>query len=781
METKPNDERGSLGRQHGDVIEKAADLVSRMSIEEQALLLSGDGWWRTHGIERLGVAPIGLSDGPHGLRKAVDAEGLGMVSVPATCFPTAPALAATWNTGLLREVGAALGREAQAADVQVLLGPGVNIKRSPLGGRNFEYFSEDPLLAGRMAAAYINGVQGEGVGTSLKHFAANSQETERMSTSSDVDERTLHEIYLPAFEIAVREAQPWTVMSAYNLVNGTYAAEHQPLLTGILREQWGFEGLVVSDWGGINDRVRGVEAGNDLEMPGSGHFNRNKIIAAVHEGRLSKQALARSATAMVALSLKATAARRPGSRFDAQAHHALARRACGEAIVLLKNADNMLPLPADSKLAVIGSFAKMPRYQGAGSSQVNPIQVTNAYDELAALVGAHNLVHAQGCDGEGDTTDALLKDAALKAASAGGAVVFVGLPESYESEGFDRQGIDLPAGHVQLIEAVAQAQPNLVVVLLNGSAVAMPWAGRAKGIVEAWLGGQAGGGAIADVLCGRVNPSGKLSETFAVSIEQTPTFPHFPGRAGHAVYGEGLFVGYRYYDAKRLEPLFPFGFGLSYTRFTYTAIRSSSTAFDADGGGLLTIDVSVQNVGAVAGQEVVQLYVHERMPAVVRPVIELRAFDKVALEPGEQKTLRFTLGRRDFATYDARAKAWRVNPGTFDVRVGGSSRDLPLQCAIDVQSRQETKPLTRQSVVREVKGLADGEACYAELVRALGFGELLDPAEQTEDMTPDQIVAQQKARTMAFAFVDEMPLNKVPAFSLGCITEARLDEIIRRA
>ncbi len=781
MQTRPNDERGTLARPHGDAAEKATELVSRMSIEEQALLLSGDGWWRSHGIERLGLAPIRLSDGPHGLRKPIDSDGLGMVSVPATCFPTAPALAATWNTGLLREVGAALGREAQAADVQVLLGPGVNIKRSPLGGRNFEYFSEDPVLAGRMAVAYIDGVQGEGVGTSLKHFAANSQETERMSTSSDVDERTLHEIYLPAFEIAVREAQPWTVMSAYNLVNGVHAAEHAPLLTGILREQWGFEGLVVSDWGGINDRVRGVAAGNDLEMPGSGSFNRNKIVAAVHEGRLSKEALARSATAMVALMLKARAARRPGTRFDAQAHHALARRVCGEAIVLLKNADNVLPLPAAANLAVIGSFAKRPRYQGAGSSQVNPIQVTNACDELAALIGAAHVIQADGCDAEGDTTDALLEDAVRKAASADVAIVFAGLPESYESEGFDRTSIDLPDGHVRLIEAVAQAQPNVVVVLLNGSAVAMPWAHRVKGIVEAWLGGQAGGGAIADVLCGRVNPSGKLSETFPASLEHTPTFPHFPGRAGHALYGEGVFVGYRHYDVKRLQPLFPFGFGLSYTRFAYTGIRSSAAGFDADGGGFVTIEVSVKNIGAVAGQEVVQLYLHECTPAVLRPVIELRAFGKVALEPGEEKTLRFTLVQRDFASYDAQAGAWCVNPGRFDVRVGGSSRDLPLQCAIDVQSRQEAKPLTRQSLVREVKRLADGEACYAELVRALGFGELLDPAEQTQDTTPDQIVAQQKARTMAFAFVDEMPLNKVPAFSLGRFTEARLDEIIRPA
>jgi beta-glucosidase len=759
----------------------AAELVARMSVEEQALLLSGDGWWRTHGIERLGLPSIWVADGPHGLRKSPSTDEPGMTSVPATCFPTAPALAASWNTTLLHEVGAALGREAQAADVQVLLGPGINIKRSPLGGRNFEYFSEDPLLSGRIAAAYINGVQSEGVGTSVKHFAVNSQESERMSTSSDIDARTLHEIYLPAFEIAVREGHPWTVMSAYNLVNGTPASEHTELLTDILRGQWGFEGLVVSDWGGINDRVRGVAAGNDLEMPGSGGYNRHKIITAVSDGRLSKEALAQAATAVTALVLKAAAAHRPGARFDAQAHHDLARRAGGEGIVLLKNTDAVLPVAAGKKLAVIGAFAKTPRFQGAGSSLVNPTQVTTAFDELALLFGANALAHADGCDGEGDTTDTLLNDAARTAAAADVAIVFAGLPESYESEGFDRRSIDMPPGQVTLIEAVAAAQPNTVVVLLNGSAVAMPWADKVKGIVEAWLGGQAGGGAIADVLSGRVNPSGKLSETFPQAIEQTPCFPHFPGRDGHALYGEGVFVGYRHYDTRRLQPLFPFGFGLSYTRFAYTGMRGSASSFDAQGGGAITIEVDVKNIGAVAGKEVVQLYVHERAPAVVRPEIELRAFDKVALEPGEQKTLRFTLARRDFAYFDTTAGAWAVHTGSFEVRVGGSSRELPLRWAIDVQGGRRAKVLTTQSLVRDFKGRVTGDAPYAELVRALGLGELLEPAKETPDMSPAQIAAQRKARMATFAFVDEMPVNKVPAFSHGRFTEARLAEMLHDA
>ena len=753
----------------------AADLVSRMTTDEQALLLSGDGWWRTHAVERLRLPAISVSDGPHGLRKL---QGLFGGSVPATCFPTAPAMAATWNVGLVREVGVALGREAQAADVQIILGPGINIKRSPLGGRNFEYFSEDPVVSGRMAVAYIDGVQSQGVGTSLKHFAVNSQETQRMATSSDIDERTLHEVYLQAFEIAVRESQPWTVMSAYNPVNGTYASENPYLLTDILRRQWGFAGFVVSDWGGINDRVDGVAAGNNLEMPGSGDHNRKKIIAAVNEGRLPKEVLARSATELVAVILKAAAARQPNARFEAEAHHALARRVGGEAIVLLKNTDAVLPLRAGRKVAMIGAFAKQPRYQGAGSSQVNPIRVTNAFDELEALLGAGNIVHASGCDGEGGTNESLLEEAARQAASADVAIVFAGLPDSYESEGFDRRSIDMPPGQLRLIDAVTRAQPNVVVVLLNGSAVAMPWAGQAKGIVEAWLGGQAGGGAIADVLTGRVNPSGKLTETFPVALKQTPSYPNFPSHSGHAVYGEGLFVGYRHYDSRRIEPLFPFGFGLSYTSFAYTGIRSGATVFDADGEGPVTVEVSVKNVGAVAGQEIVQLYVHERAPAHPGPVNELRAFDKALLAPGEEKTIQFKLSRRDFAHYDVQAHDWAVHAGTFDVRVGGSSRALPLQLTLAVQAKPLAKRLTRKALVQDFK---PWPALYEELARALGFNELFDGTASTEGMTPEQITAARKAMVATLAFVDEMPINKVPAFSHGALSEARLDEMLRTA
>ncbi|MDY0748209.1 glycoside hydrolase family 3 C-terminal domain-containing protein [Paucibacter sp. R3-3] len=756
-----------------DFKKQAAELVAQMTIEEQALVLLGDGWWRTHGVERLGLAPINVSDGPHGLRKVESGYG---DAVPATCFPTAPALAASWNTALVREVGAALGRECQAADVQVILGPGINIKRSPLGGRNFEYFSEDPLLTGRIAEAYIAGVQGEGVGTSLKHFAVNSQETRRMSTSSEIDARTLHEVYLPAFEMAVSrpgEEQPWSVMSSYNPVNGTHASEHHGLLTDILREQWGFEGFVVSDWGGTHERVAGVAAGNNLEMPGSGDYNRKKIIAAVEAGSLAREVLAQSATELVAVMLKAHAARKPGG-FDAEAHHALARRAGAEGIVLLKNEGQVLPLKAGARIALVGAFAKVPRYQGAGSSQVNPIRVTNAADELAALLGAEHLLLAQGCDEEGETSDALLAEAAAQAAAAPVAVVFAGLPDSYESEGFDRASLALPPGHVRMIEAVAAAQPNTVVVLLNGSAVEMPWLDKVKGLVEAWLGGQAGGGAIADVLTGRANPSGKLAETFPVALEQTPPFPGFPSRNGLAFYGEGVFVGYRHYDKRGLAPLFPFGFGLSYTRFEYTGIRVASS-FDADeAAAALAVEVSVKNVGAVEGQEIVQLYVHEREPAAPGPVNELRAFDKVRLAPGEQKTVRLTLTRRDFAHYDARAAAWVVKPGNFDLRVGGSSRELPLSAAVEVRTAPLVGPLTSASLVEDFRGQP---AIYEELVRALGMGALLEP--MPEGLTPEQESALRKTRMSTWVFVNEMPIDKIPAFSHGAFTEQRIDEILK--
>lgn len=752
----------SLAQSSVGYLRRAKGLVAEMTLEEKAFLLSGDGWWRTHAVDRLQIPAISLSDGPHGLRKV---EGGGLpTSVPATCFPTASALASSWDTELIREVGVTLAEECQAHDVQILLGPGINMKRSPLGGRNFEYFSEDPLLAGKMGAAYIQGVQSQGVGTSLKHYAANNQEFERMVTSSNLDERTLHELYLPAFEIAVKEAQPWSVMAAYNPVNQVYATENTLLLRDILRSQWGFEGFVVSDWGAVHDGVAGVNAGLSLEMPGSGDYHRNRIIEAVRTGRIPGNKVDEVVVPLLAVILKTKDQHRPGTVYDVGHHDALARRAAVESLVLLKNSDDLLPLDLKQtkSVAVVGAFAKEPRYQGAGSSQVNPTRISTAYDELVKLMDKDAVIrYAAGYTEAGATTDALIKEAMQQAKAAEVAIVFAGLPSSYESEGFDRSSLDLPDGHNKLIEAVSTVQPNLAVVLMNGSAVAIPWVNKVRAIVEAWLGGQAGGGAIADVLTGRTNPSGKLAETFPARLEDTPTYPDFPGRNREANYGEGIFIGYRYYDARKLAPLFPFGFGMSYTTFAYSDLRINPTAVkDTEN---VTVQVKIKNTGRVAGQEVVQVYVREQHPRVVRPEKELKAFAKVALQPGEERTVSFQLEKRAFAYYDVMRHGWVVNSGKFGILIGSSSQDLPLRQMIEVEAtKQDCAPLTRDSLLKEFRNHPKGKAFHPQLVEAFGMGN------------PDE------ADMAVRAFLDDMPVYKVCAFSEGRFTEEMLEDILKK-
>jgi beta-glucosidase len=774
--------KGSLAQSSTDYLSKAKALVAEMTLEEKALLLAGDGWWHTHHIDRLQIPSICMTDGPHGLRKVVGG-GLGLsTSVPATCFPTASALASSWDTELIRQVGEALAEEAQVSDVQILLGPGVNMKRSPLGGRNFEYFSEDPVLAGKMAAAYIQGVQSQGVGTSLKHYAANNQEFERMAVNSNLDERTLHEIYLPAFEVAVKEAQPWSVMAAYNPINGVYATENSLFLQDILRTRWGFEGFVVSDWGAVHDRVAGVNAGLSLEMPGSGDYNRNKILEAARAGRLSPEKLDEAVVPLLAVMLRAKELHRPGVKFDVGRHDALARRAAGESLVLLKNDGNLLPLEVGQTkaIAVIGAFARTPRYQGAGSSQVNPTRVSTAYEELVKLTDKKTIIrYAAGYTEEGTTTEELLDEARQQAKAAQVAIVFAGLPDSYESEGYDRTSLDLPAGHNELIEAISAVQPSTVVVLMNGSAVTMPWVGKVRAIMDAWLGGQAGGGAIADALTGRVNPSGKMSETFPARLEDTPTYPDFPGRNREANYGEGIFIGYRHYDVRKLTPLFPFGFGLSYTTFAYSDLRVSANVLnEADG---LTVEVNVRNTGPLAGKEVVQLYVHERCAKVTRPEKELKAFAKVALQPGEGETVRFELDGRAFAYYDVSTHGWVVNPGQFDLLVGGSSQDLPLKQTVEVRAAQPGYPLlTGNSLLKEFKHHPKGKAFYPQLAEAFGLGNPDESAETTPDLTPEQAAAKKKADMATSAFLDDMPVYKVCAFSEGKFTEEMLKGILEQ-
>ena len=674
--------------------ERAREIVSGLTLEEKATLTVGRDFWTTEPVERLGVPSIWLADGPTGVRRAQTSDGIGIGdSLPATCFPTASALAPSWDVALAHEVGAAIGAEAQAQGVQVILGPGVNLKRSPLAGRNFEYMAEDPVLAGHMAAAFILGLQSQGVGASLKHFAANEQETGRMYVDSIVDERTLREVYLRAFEIAVRTAHPWTLMCAYNRLNGTYCAEHRRLLHDILRDEWGFEGIVMSDWNAVNDRPAGIAAGLHLQMPHGATVP--SVIAAVEQGELDEARLDEVVAELLAIVLLADASRQPGAAFDADAHHALARRAAAESIVLLKNDGGLLPLEpaADATIALIGGFAREPRYQGSGSSQVVPTRVDTLLEELPKALGSSATVRfADGYGPEGLADPSLLAEARDLAAGSDVAVVVVGLPGSLETEGRDRAHIDLPQAHNNLVTAVLAAQPNTVVVLVNGSAVALPWANDAPAIVEAWLGGQAAGGAIADVLTGAVNPSGKLSETFPVRLEDTPSFLSFPTMGDGTVrFAEGVFTGHRWYDARKIAPSFPFGHGLSYTTFNYDGLGIDTDRFATEGE--VGINVMVENTGDRVGKEIVQVYVGECAPKLPRPRRELKAFAKVALEPGQAKVLQFSLGWRDFAYYDAKAGMWTMEPGEYEIAIGASAADIRLS-AREVLTSSHQAPVT---------------------------------------------------------------------------------------
>jgi beta-glucosidase len=762
-----------------EFLTKARSLVAQMNLEEKATLLSGDGWWKTHGIARLGIPSIMMTDGPHGLRKVTSA-GLS-TSVPATCFPTASALASSWNTQLLENVGVSLATEAQANDIQIILGPGINMKRSPLGGRNFEYFSEDPLLAGKLAAAYINGVQSQGVGTSLKHFAANNQEFERMVTDSILDERTLHEIYFSAFEIAIKESQPWSVMCSYNKINGVQASENRLLLREILKDQWGLTGFVVSDWGAVVNRVAGVNAGLHLEMPGSGEYNRKKIVAAIESGEIQVAQLDRIVSEFLAILLLADQNRRADVNANLAQHHLLARSSAAESMVLLKNADQILPLDFSSisKLAVIGTFAKYPRYQGAGSSQVNPTQVLSPYDELAKSVGEKiSLVYSEGYGPEGVVSDDLIQEACDYARTADATIIFAGLPDSYESEGFDRSSLGMPEGHNKLIESVSQVQPNVIVVLMNGSAASLPWEPKVKAILEAWLGGQAVGGAVADVLTGRVNPSGKLSETFPFRLEDTPVYPEFPATNKEAVYGEGLFIGYRHYDKRGIAPHFPFGFGLSFTTFAYSGVQVSPARLDAT--GVTVVQATIKNTGKVAGKEIVQLYIREQKAKLVRPEKELKAFAKVALNPGEEKMVRFELDRKAFAYFDVSIHNWNVNPGKFDILIGPSSNSLPLHSTIEIQVEQSVHPqLKPSSLLKEFRDHPNGNEFFDELIGAFRLLETDEPTENAR--TPEQEAARKKSDMATMAFLNDMPANKAMAFSEGRFSEERLNEILRQS
>ncbi|MDL9979232.1 glycoside hydrolase family 3 C-terminal domain-containing protein [Microbacterium sp. ASV49] len=677
--------------------------ASDLTLEEKASLTSGASFWYTKPIERVGVPAIMVTDGPHGLRKqreSGDHLGIGD-SVPATCFPPAVGLGSSWDVELIHRVGEALGIETSIENVAVLLGPGINIKRSPLCGRNFEYLSEDPIVSGVLGAAIVNGIQSKGVGTSLKHFAANNQENDRMRASSDVDPRPLREIYLRGFQRVVEDAQPWTVMCSYNRINGVYASEDPWLLTQVLRDEWGFEGLVVSDWGAVNDRVVGLPAGLDLEMPSSNGVTDAQIVAAVREGSLGEEAVDVAADRVLDLVRKAQAgAGAVAGPLDVDAHHALAREAAGRSIVLLKNEGGVLPLAKDAKIAVIGEFAQKPRYQGAGSSMINPTRLDNALDEIrAAATGV--VAYAPGFSNalqvSEEETASLRAEAVAAASTAEVAVVFLGLPARLESEGYDREDIDIPAAQLALLDAVLAANPNTVVVLSNGGVVALPFADRVPAILEGWLLGQAGGGATADVLFGDVNPSGKLTETIPERLEDTPAFLDFPGEFLHVRYGEGLYVGYRWYDVRRMGVTFPFGHGLSYTTFAY---GDSNAAVDANGD--VEVTVAVTNTGERAGREVVQVYTSLSGSAVQRAPRELKAFASVALEPGQTETVTLTVRRKDLAYWNVSADRWIVEGGEYTIEVAASSRDIRSNTTVAIVGDAFTLPLSRSSSLGEV-------------------------------------------------------------------------------
>lgn len=739
------------------------DVLSALTLDEKASLLSGRGAWETAGVERCGVPSIVLTDGPHGVRMHdPKAETFSLeASLPATCFPTAAALGSSWDVDLLTRVGEALGVESRAIGVAVLLGPGINIKRSPLCGRNFEYLSEDPVVSGRLGAALVRGVQSTGVGASVKHFAANNQETERMRISVDVDVRTLREIYLAAFEHVVTAAQPWTIMAAYNRINGVHAAQNPWLLTEVLREEWEYDGLVVSDWGAVKNPVEAVSAGLDLEMPTTNGTSAARLAEAVRAGHIEESVLDRAVTRVLTLINRTADNPAPAQEVDFTRHHALARLAAAESAVLLKNEDAILPLDPDARatVAVIGEFARTPRFQGAGSSQVNPTRVDNAFDALTEAAGEHlRLSFSPGFSLSGEADDALLSDAVAAAEAADVAVVFLGLPEGVESEGFDRDSIDLPEDQLRLLDATARVNRNVVVVLANGGVVRVaPWEHHARAVLEGWLNGQAGAGAIADLLFGRANPCGRLAETIPLRLQDNPSHLDFPGSEGHVAYGERLYVGYRYYDAKDLAVGHPFGHGLSYTTFDYSDLH---VGVDGEGEDVVVrVRLTVTNSGTVAGKEVVQVYVRDVASSVDRPVRELKAFAKIALEPGQSAPVAFELRSGDLSFFSLGHDRWVLEAGEFEIGVGASSRDLRLSATVTVDAPSLDHPVTLDSPIHEwLAHPAGGPVLLRTLGETQGSSIGTDPT--------------------ILAMIESLPLSQLINMSGGRIDTTAIDRVL---
>lgn len=748
------------------------EIIKEMTLEEKASLCSGDDFWHLKGIERLGIPRIMVADGPHGLRKQdEEADHLGINdSIQAVCFPSAAGMAASFDRDLYQKVGEALGEECQAEHVAVLLGPAVNVKRSPLCGRNFEYMSEDPYLAGELAAAYINGVQSKHIGTSIKHYAANNQEKRRSSVSAQISERALREIYLPAFETAIKKAQPWTVMCSYNRLNGEYVSQSKKLLTDILRIQWGFQGFVVTDWGACDDRVEGLAAGQDLEMPSSGGVNDAKIVEAVKNGTIGEDILDKTVTRILEKIYEYVENIDDTAVFDREKHHELAEQAACETIVLLKNERQVLPLSENRKYAFIGEFAKKPRYQGGGSSHINAYRVENAYEEAQK--------YAQICYAEGFGCNQIksqkekLEEAVTVAAECDAAVIFAGLSEVIESEAYDREDMKLPECQNRLIEEVRKVQPNTIVILQNGAPVEMPWAEEIPAIVEAYLGGEAAGKAQAKILFGEKNPCGKLAETFPVRVQDNPAWLDFGGEKDDVVYGEGIFVGYRYYDKKELEVCFPFGHGLSYTSFSYDNLCLSRR--EMRGMEKLEVSFTVTNTGMMTGKEIAQIYVAKKDTQISRANRELKAFVKVELRPGEQKTCKVELDFRSFAYYSEEQETWKVEPGEYEICLGASSRDIRLKESVKrTDEPWQGKHCNRNTTLGELRQSENIWNIYREALKEetgiLPFG----------GRNPEEVLGKDAVK-MAQAILQDTPLRGLRSFMKGKLTDEALKKIVDR-
>ena len=765
-------------------------LVNELTLEEKASLCSGADFWHTKAIDRLNIPAAMVSDGPHGIRKQESlADHMGVAeSIKAIGFPTASAMACSFDRDLLHKVGDALGEECVAEDLAILLGPGINMKRSPICGRNFEYYSEDPVVAGELGAAFVNGVQEHGVGTSLKHFAANNQEWRRMSISAEIDERTLREIYLAAFETVVKKAQPWTIMCSYNRINGVYSCENDWLLNKVLRDEWGFEGLVMTDWGAMDERVPSLKAGLDLEMPDCHGETDKLIVKAVQSGELEESVLDTAVERILTMVDKYLTARKgidPASMvhplpssvergYDVAAHHALARTTAEQSAVLLKNED-ILPLQKDKKIAFIGEFAKVPRIQGGGSSHINNTWIESALDAVGDSVS-----YAQGFHIDEETTDkTLLQEAITLAKESDVAVIFAGLPDSFESEGFDRTHLNMPANQNELIARISEVQPNVVVVLHSGSPIAMPWLDKVAGVLQMYLAGQASGGAAVNLLFGDATPCGKLAETFPLHLEDNPSYLNFPGNREKVCYQEGVFIGYRYYDKKKMDVLFPFGYGLSYTDFTYSNMKvtvNGKNATDVDvikETDEIVVSADITNTGNCDGAEIVQLYIKNPVVYEIRPEKELRDFAKVFLKAGETKTVTFTLNARAFSYYETRIHDWYAESGDYEILLASSSRDIRLQDTVSITGSKKI-PFVADYVTtcEDVELFAKDGSALDEMLRRSGFAE-------ATDHDGDDSMGSGTADMMKAMFTGT-PLHSILSFSSEELTYEDIQDTIRK-